>query len=96
MHINCQDDIANLTLDASMAENEPKMSRSDSIASIESIEFDRPLDQIIKKEDFQLEETEIEIKAEDDDERIEENEIKSESTMDIDVKSEIENVKKVF
>ena len=79
-----------------MAENEPKMSRSDSIASIESIEFDRPLDQIIKKEDFQLEETEIEIKAEDDDERIEENEIKSESTMDIDVKSEIENVKKVF
>ena len=72
VHFNCLGDVENLneTIDDS------KMVRSESIASIESIEIDRPLDEIVGTGDVSKEETEIEVKA---DEEIEKEEIKPET-----------------
>jgi len=75
VHFNCLGDVENLneTIDDS------KMVRSESIASIESIEIDRPLDEIVGTGDVSKEETEIEVKADEEIKEIEKEEIKTET-----------------
>ena len=81
VHVICQGDAENLLNET----GGPKMERSESIASIESVEVDRPLDELVQI--TQSEERQIEIKPDEEmkeepDEQVGE-EIKTEVTEDM-------------